>query len=262
MIQLAIFSVIFYFLSGLLASSQLFSSNKKYDFSIIILTSLALISHAFWLYQNILLVNGQNLPILNVLSLVSFAIATLLLVISKKFNTGVLLPIVHGFNIINFIAVIYLPSHYITHLEHNPELGSHVLLAILAYAIMTIASLFALQLAYVDYRLKKHKSLMVSLNLPPLMTLEKSLFQLILIGFVLLTGTLTTGIIFLEDMFAPDNAHKTVFTIIAWCIYAVLLWGRYQKGWRGRLVIYITIAGSSALTLAYFGSRVVREIIL
>lgn len=262
MVQLAIISMVFYFLSGLLASRQLFSSQAKFQYQIIALSFIALLSHAFWLYQNIFLINGQNLPILNVLSLVSFVIAALSLAISKKFNTGVLLPIVHGFNIVNFIAVIYLPSHYITHLEHYPELGSHVILAILAYAIMTIASLFALQLAYVDYRLKKHKSLITSINLPPLMTLEKSLFQLIFIGFILLSGTLATGIFFLEDMFAPENAHKAVFTIIAWVIYATLLWGRYQKGWRGRLVIYITIAGSSALTLAYFGSRVVREIIL
>ena len=260
--HLATISVVFYFLSGLLASRQLFSSKVNPPYQLIILSLIAVFSHAAWLYQNILLVNGQNLPILNVVSLVGFLIAVVSLSISKRLNTGVLLPIVYGFNIINFIALVYLPSHYITHLEHNPGVGSHILFALLAYAIMAIASLFALQLAYVDYRLKKHKSPVVSINLPPLMTLEKHLFQFILIGFVLLSCTLLTGFVFLEDMFAQDKAHKSVLSIIAWLIYATLLWGHYRKGWRGRLVIYITIVGSSFLTLAYFGSRFVREVIL
>jgi len=262
MSQLATISVVFYLLGGLLASRQLFSPQAKLSYPIIALSSVALLSHAAWLYQNIFLINGQNLPILNVVSLVSFLIAGLSLAIHKKINTGVLLPIVYGFNIINFIAVVYLPSHYITHLEDNPQVGSHIILALLAYAMMVIASLFALQLAYVDYRLKKHRSPIAGVNLPPLMTLEKSLFQFILIGFVLLSCTLVTGFMFLDNMFASDSAHKAVLTIIAWVIYATLLWGHFKKGWRGRLVIYITIVGSSMLTLAYFGSRFVREIIL
>ncbi|RBW47057.1 inner membrane protein YpjD [Psychromonas sp. B3M02] len=261
---LAIISIVFYVLSGVLASRQLFSCNPNPTFSMpmISLSSIALLTHAVWLYQHIFLVNGQNLPILNVLSLATFVIALLSFAMSKKVNTGVLLPVVYGFNAINFIVVMFLPSHYITHLENHPQLGIHIILAILAYAIMTIASLFALQLAYVDHRLKKHKTLLCKVNLPPLMTLEKSLFQLIFIGFILLTGTLLTGFIFIEDMFESENGHKALLTMIAWVVYAVLLWGRYKNGWRGRLVIYITIAGSSLLTLAYFGSRIVREIIL
>jgi len=259
---LAIISVIFYLLSGLLASRQLFSAQVKLNYQIVTLSAVALITHSIWLYEHIFLVEGQDLPILNVVSLVSFIIATLSLIISKRLNTGVLLPIVYGFNIINFIAVVYLPSHYITNLENNPQIGSHIIFALLTYAIMTIASLFALQLAYVDYRLKNHKSPITTLNLPPLMTLEKSLFQFILVGFALLSCTLITGFAFLDDMFAKASAHKALLTIIAWVIYATLLWGHYRKGWRGRLVIYITIAGSSLLTLAYFGSRFVREIIL
>lgn len=262
MSQLAIISSVFYLLSGLLASRQLFSPQTKLNYKIIGLSSVALLSHAAWLYQNIFLIDGQNLPILNVVSMVSFLIAALSLAINNKINTVVLLPIVYGFNIINFIAVAYLPSHYITHLEVNPQIGSHIILALLAYAMMIIASLFALQLAYVNYRLKKHKSPVTAINLPPLMTLEKSLFQFILIGFVLLTCTLITGFIFLDDMFARESAHKALLTIIAWLIYATLLWGHFKKGWRGRLVIYITIIGSSLLTLAYFGSRFVREVIL
>lgn len=259
---LATISIIFYLGSALVSSRRLFLSPITLNLPLLILSVGALLSHALWLHQHIFLLDGQNLPILNVVSLVSFLIAMLSLIISKKLNTGVLLPIVYGFNIINFIAVVYLPSHYVTHLEHNPAIGSHILFALLAYSVMAIASLFALQLAYVDHRLKKHKSPLSALNLPPLMTLEKTLFQFIFIGFILLSSTLLTGFIFLDDMFAQDKAHKAVLSIIAWVIYATLLWGHFKKGWRGRFVIYITIVGSSLLSLAYFGSRFVREVIL
>jgi len=259
---LALIATVFYLLSGSLAVGILFNQAKPFYKWFVGSSIIALSIHAVWLYQNIFLINGQNLPMLNVVSLMGFVIAFLSVSVSKRLNTGVLLPVVYGFNIINFIVVAYLPSHYMTHLETHPAVGSHILFALLAYSILSIASLFALQLAYLDYRLKNHKRPLTQINMPPLMTLEKSLFQFVFIGFILLSCTLLTGFIFLDDMFAQGKAHKAILSIIAWVIYAVLLWGHYTKGWRGRLIIYITIIASSLLTLAYFGSRFVREIIL
>jgi ABC-type uncharacterized transport system permease subunit len=259
---LALLGTALYLLSMGFAVNKLLQPSNPFNKWVLGTSTLALITHAIWLYHNIFLVNGQNLPILNVLSLVSFIIALLSVLVSKRLNTGILLPVVFAFNILNFIAVAYLPSHYITNLEHNPQLGAHIIFALLAYSMLSIASLFALQLAYLDYRLKNRKAPLKKLNLPPLMTLEKSLFQFIFIGFVLLSCTLLTGFIFLEDMFAAGTAHKTILSIIAWIIYAIILWGHFSKGWRGRLIIYIIIISSSLLTLAYFGSRFVREIIL
>jgi len=259
---LALISGIFYIAAATVASKQLLSSQQPLSNTFLLSIMVALTAHAMWLYQHVILIDGQNLQILNVVSLVTFIISLLSTIVSKRLNTGILLPVVYGFTVLNFIAVSYLPSHFITHLETHPEVGSHIILALLAYSILTIASLFALQLAYLDYRLKNRKSPLTKINMPPIMTLEKSLFQFIFIGFVLLSCTLLTGFIFLEDMFAQGKAHKAILSIIAWVIYATLLWGHFKEGWRGRLIVYITIVGSSLLTLAYFGSRFVREIIL
>ncbi|MEH6452773.1 MAG: cytochrome c biogenesis protein CcsA [Psychromonas sp.] len=259
---LALLGTVFYLLCGCLAINKLLQPRSAFNKWILGTSSLALIIHGIWLYQNIFLISGQNLPILNVLSLASFVIALLSVLVSRRLNTGVLLPVVFAFNILNFIAVAHLPGRYITHLESNPQVGAHIILALLAYAILSIASLFALQLAYLDYRLKSRKAPLTQLNLPPLMTLEKSLFQFISVGFVLLSCALITGFIFLEDFFASGSAHKAILSILAWIIYAVILWGHFSKGWRGRLIIYITILASSILSLAYFGSRFVKEIIL
>ncbi len=260
--HLAVISAVFYVIAGTLAAKQLFNQNQKLSLLFFASIAIALSTHVNWLYKNIFLVNGQNLPILNVALMVAFIICLLSTLASKRINTGVLLPVVYGFTVINFITAVYLPSHFITHLEAHPQIGAHIIFALLAYSILTIASLFALQLAYLDYRLKNRKLPLTQISMPPLMTLERSLFQFIFIGFVLLTCTLLTGMLFLHDMFAQDKAHKSILTFIAWINYAILLWGHYSKGWRGRLIVYITIVGSSLLTLAYFGSRFVREIIL
>tara|TARA_R110001583_G_scaffold69129_8_gene196244 strand:+ start:1861 stop:2652 length:792 start_codon:yes stop_codon:yes gene_type:complete len=259
---LAFISGIFYLVAVVVASKQLFTPRKTHANTFLIPIGIALFTHAIWLYQNVLMAEGQNLQILNVVSLVTFIISLLSTIANKRLNTGVLLPVAYGFTIINFIAVTHLPSHFITHLEMHPQVGSHIIFALLAYSILSIASLFALQLAYLDHRLKSHKLPLTKINMPPIMTLEKTLFQFIFIGFILLSCTLLTGFIFLEDMFAQGKAHKAILSMIAWVIYGILLWGHFKQGWRGRLTVYITIVGSSLLTLAYFGSRFVREIIL
>ena len=78
----------------------------------------------------------------------------------------------------------------------------------------------------------------------------------------LLTLSLVTGVIFVDDIFAQQLAHKTFFSILAWCIYAVLLWGRHQLGWRSQTAARWTFGGFVALMLAYFGSKFVLELLL
>lgn len=259
---LALISSIFYIVAAIIASNQLLASKKILTGYFLAPIILALVTHAIWLYEQVFMHHGQNLQILNVVSAITFIMALLSTLASKRLNTGLLLPVVYGFTVINFIAVSYLPSHFVTHLETHPQIGAHIIFALLAYSMLTIASLLALQLAFLDYRLKNRKLPLTSLKLPPIMTLEKTLFQFIFIGFILLSCTLLTGFIFLEDMFAQGKAHKAILSIIAWVVYAVILWGHYSQGWRGRFMVNITIIGSSLLTLAYFGSRFVREIIL
>ena len=102
------------------------------------------------------------------------------------------------------------------------------------------------------------------LGMPPLLTMERLLFQMLAAGFVLLTLTLASGIVFSDEIFgrALRLDHKTVFGILAWLIFAVLLLGRAVYGWRGRTALKGTFAGFAALLLAYVGSRFVVEVVL
>jgi len=149
----------------------------------------------------------------------------------------------------------------------------HLLVAMLAYSLFTIAALHAALMTVLERRLHggKHaggpagESLAGPwASLPPLMTLEVLLFRILTLGFVLLTLTLGTGFVFSEELFgkAVRFNHKTVFGIMSWFIFAALLVGRYGWGWRGRTALRWTLAGFLTLLLAYVGSMFVLEVIL
>lgn len=146
---------------------------------------------------------------------------------------------------------------------HAWQMNVHILTSMLAYSFLNIAAIQALLVAYQDWQLHAHHSAYrFARSLPPLQTMEKLLFQLMGAGFLLLSISLVTGFIFVDDLFAQHLAHKTVLSIMAWLVFGALILGRSFRGWRGKLAIHLTLAGFMSLMLAYFGSKVVLEWIL
>jgi ABC-type uncharacterized transport system permease subunit len=158
---------------------------------------------------------------------------------------------------------------------HGLPFRLHTVLAMFAYSLFTIAALHAMLMTLVERRLHhRHPGAGGTQGggplagplaaLPPLLTLEALLFRLIGLGFILLTLTLGTGMFNAEEIFGrpmPFN-HKTLFAVLSWFIFALLLAGRRFYGWRGRMALRWTLAGFAALLLAYVGSRFVLEVIL
>ena len=140
----------------------------------------------------------------------------------------------------------------------------HLVIAMLAYSLFTIASLHVLLMALLERRLHGGTLPRALSQLPPLLAMETLLFRIILAGFILLTATLATGVVFSEELFgkAAKFNHKTVFGVVSWLIFAALLWGRHVYGWRGRVAVRWTLAGFLALVLAYVGSKFVLEVVL
>lgn len=144
----------------------------------------------------------------------------------------------------------------------DPALVVHIVLALLAYGLLTIATLQALLLSFQDYQLKhKHTTGIVQL-LPPLQTMEALMFQLLWAGEILLTILIISGLVYTEDLVEQNQAHTMAFSLIAWVIYAVLLWGRHRLGWRGKIAVRWTLGGFAALMLAYFGTQLIYQVVL
>jgi ABC-type uncharacterized transport system permease subunit len=147
---------------------------------------------------------------------------------------------------------------------HLAAFKIHLLISLLAYSFFTIASLHVALMALLEKRLHDGTLTQVLQNLPPLLTMEAVLFRIIWAGFVLLTLTLASGVVFSEELFGKPAQfnHKTVFGMLSWSIFAALLAGRHIYGWRGRMAVRWTLAGFLTLVLAYIGSKFVVEVLL
>jgi len=150
-----------------------------------------------------------------------------------------------------------------------PAFGWHIAVAMLAYSTLTIAAFHAVLMALQESHLhtrKPGRGLIASTldQLPALLTMEKLLFRLIGIGFILLSLTVLSGIVFSEQLFGAVLKwdHKSVFALLSWFLFAALLAGRRWRGWRGKTALRFTLAGFATLMLAYVGSRFVLEVIL
>lgn len=226
-----------------------------------IMTVLALIFHGADIFFTMKSAGGWDLSLLSMMTLVAWIMAFFAYAIglrSKQAHPGMLIyPLVA----LTLILKATLPANQVQGLS-TPALEWHVLLSISAYSLFTLAALQAGVLAIQEQQLHQRHVAGIMRKLPALQTMEVSLFQLIIGGFILLTGGLITGFVFLDDIFIQHLAHKTILSLIAWCVFAILLWGRWRHGWRGQTAIKWTLVGFLFLVLAYFGSKLVLEYIL
>jgi ABC-type uncharacterized transport system permease subunit len=133
----------------------------------------------------------------------------------------------------------------------------HIVLSVLGAGLLTLAAVQAVTLALQDALLHGKSANRLVQALPPLQTMERALFVLIALGFFLLSLSLLSGLLFVDDLMAQHLAEKTVLSVAAWTVFGALLWGRWRWGWRGRTAVRWTLAGYGILILAYFGSKLV-----
>jgi ABC-type uncharacterized transport system permease subunit len=138
------------------------------------------------------------------------------------------------------------------------RLGVHIILSLFSAGLLTLAAIHALAIAILDRILHRPDSIALARRLPPLQTMEKLLFQLIFVGFFLLSLTLCSGLLIIPDLHG-EHLAQLILTASAWLIFSVLLWGRLRYGWRGRTAIRWALSGYATLVAAYFGSKLVLE---
>jgi ABC-type uncharacterized transport system permease subunit len=174
------------------------------------------------------------------------------------------------------LAVLFPQSKVIAHAQ-DTGLRIHLLIALSAYALVTIAALQAMLMSGLNRRLHFPRQdrlappgalrLVVGRLLdaqPPLLAQEQILFRLIWIAFAALSFTLISGVLIslsLSGKWLPFD-HKSIFTLLSWLTFGILIVGRHLRGWRGRTALRYTLVGFAFVVLAYTGSRFVIEVIL
>ena len=258
----ALFSIIFYILSLLLIAPFLMnSSEEKLSQSKIpfFLTALAaIVLHAastFPLLED--LASGQTFRLMEIASLMSVIIAALATLSMFLVSTiWFVLPIVYAFSIISLIFATFLSSHIIQMLNQNTLMLFHIGLSLFTYAVCFIATLYVIQLVWLDRNLKKRK-IQFSPAIPPLMAVERHFFCLFAMGEVLLTLTLISGTYHVLQAVTLENLHKAIFSFLAWISFGIACFGHWRLGWRGKRMIIYAISGIILLTIGYFGSRLI-----
>ena len=222
----------------------------------------AVVLHLLVLYNSLITPEGINLGFYNAASLVSIFIALFTLTAVWRHPVDILAVILLPMAALTMLLDINSNTSHILPPGSSPALAFHILTSIIAYSLLALAALQAILLSIQNNLLHAHHPGGFLRLLPPLRYMEVLLFEVILAGFVALTVSLGSGLIFLENMFAQQLVHKTVLSIIAWFVFLILLIGHWKLGWRGRTAIRWSLAGFVSLMLAYFGSKFVIEIVL
>ena len=259
-----ILSIFLYVAATLLLAANLFNKLDKIKGKEIIIFFLGLsasIIHAYILHESIFLHTGFDLGFFNAVSIIGWLVALIVLLISIYQPIKQLLLILYPIAAIALLSEQFFSSQRLFDQYLSMGLRIHIILSICAYSLLMIGTFQALLLAIQDKFLKTKQVSKIIDILPPLQIMEQLLINIIVIGFFLLSLSLATGIVFIYEIFEQHLTHKTVLSILAWIIYAILLWGRWSFGWRGKRIINWVLGGFLTLLLAYVGSKFALEFI-
>ncbi len=263
LVALTIIACVFYSLATGHVVSRLFDKEGPSHKKTLMLSTIAILAHMALILNSVFTEFGQDLSFVNVSLLICWLIVVSVTTVSLRYPATLLLPVVYGFAAILLIASLFLPHHIIlTSVDIKLGLLTHISLSFIAYCVLIIATLYAIQFYFINRRLKQKDLSIVTSHLPPLMVVEKQLHHLVLMGSLLLSVALVSGFAFLDSMLAKGFLHKTVLSIISWLLFIAVAWGHKYRGWRGKSSVITTIVAAFILTLAYFGSRFVQEVVL
>ena len=259
------FAFVAYAISSFFISRTIFSGDKANYKAVFTAAMLGIVCQLFTV-SNILFSDDQlHLSLAAMSLLVNILIVSVLTIRSIKQANLMILLVTYVFSALLSVGFLMFPSSSLSYggvvTASSTALFIHVVLSMAAYCVLVISSLYAIQFRYIDAKLKS-KTLSLNSHLPPLNVVEGQHFRLMAVGLTLLSMALIAGFAFLPDMFAKGYAHKTVLSMLAWVMFAVLTFGHKKYGWRGNKSVIVTVCASLILTLAYFGSRFVKEFLL
>ncbi len=203
---------------------------------------------------------GPDMHFFAALSLVALGMALLTTLVGARGRMAAL-----GVVVLPMAAILLLAYHSYGHAPSKPlgwRLATHAWLALLSYATLSVAALLAIMLWLQERALRRRDFHAWLRALPPLADLETLLFRTIAVGFSLLTLTLVTGVLFVDNLLEQKLVHKTVLSVLSWLVFGILLVGRRRYGWRGIKAVHWTLSAMALLLLAFFGSQFVIELVL
>jgi len=203
--------------------------------------------------------NQFILDFFNSASIITCLIVIYLLIFSSKKPLHAIFLAVYPFAALSMLGILVFHDDSRSFAPENSGIFIHIILSMIAYSVLTIAAIQAILIQLQNNNLKKKNHTILLRNLPPLLTMEKLLFEMLWSGTILLALAILAGMIFIEDIFAQHLAHKTFLSILALGVFTSLLIGRKVHGWRGITASKWTLWGTGFLMLGFFGSKLILE---
>ena len=142
------------------------------------------------------------------------------------------------------------------------ETGLHVATSVIAYGAVAYAGTLAILLSWQHAKLKERPITNLIVALPPLDAMEHLFLRTVQTAWIILTTALITGLIYVEDFWGQQLAHKTVLSVFAWLGMALALWQHLTEGGVTRMMRKIAIGAAALLCIGYLGSKAILEFIL
>ena len=219
--------------------------------------------------------------IILLLSVVLTSIYTYDLVSSHSIKLNFIIALLVTFLILNYLFVLFMFTKPIEHLglilfpltigailltlffnfekeqmQINNNLILHVVVSIVSYGFLGLAAIQASLLKYQEYKLKNVQNSSLSNTLPSIEKMEKIMFELIILGFILLTLSLLSGSPFVGLEASQNLLQKITFSVIAWVTYSYLIFKKFSSGVRGKQATNLTLSGMAFLFIAYLGTKI------
>lgn len=149
----------------------------------------------------------------------------------------------------------------------NGWLFAHITLIFAGYAALCIS--FGASLLYLlqERGLKNKKAGGIFSRMPALEVIDEISYRSLLLGFPFMTLGLIAGLVVWVASFGRVDLldPKILLSVLMWAVYLVMLYTRWNQGWRGRRAAYLAagafIAAVVAWTANYFSTihRFVRS---
>ncbi len=233
----------------------------RFDLLACILAAFGVGLHAYVLWHSVFASEDLRLHIAAVASLIGLVLATMALLITSRQPFRGLAAL-----LLLSAALLFIPDM----LGHSSESGSvlslplklHAASSLIAYSLLAVSAILAIGALTQDRQLRAARTGGWVALLPPLAQTERLSYAVAVAGFIGLLVSISTGFAFVNDLFAQHLAHKTLLSLAAAVLLGIVITARAVRGWRGRTSLYLLLSAFLVLALAYFGSRLILEVIL
>jgi ABC-type uncharacterized transport system permease subunit len=131
----------------------------------------------------------------------------------------------------------------------------HTTVSTLGMAFLGLTCAMSVLYLVQDRALKSKKTLTLLKRLPSLQKCDEVGFRSLVVGFVLLTLGIATGLVVNTEVYHKLWVWdaKSTFPLLAWVVFAIILVARTVLGFRGRKSAYLTITGFTLGFLTVIG---------